>query len=527
MVEGAVDIYRKTAASEYSEILSEAQRMMGEHENQINNNDALPAELLDDAEASEETIINEQGEAVKVRSSTVPVYEIGEEHYARMGQSVKDWALEKAKTPLARNRLKTDIDQKILTPGQLRVQANMIQKRNSYLTGITEAAITNQIQAMDEEGAQATAMRALTSGIYTAEKWAETMDYIGTEVDKRSVAQLVDEAENIDQLDNIDYALMTDRGLRLEYDDRKELQNYVENRRTQIEERRDRMQSEVFGLGVARALNGTLSGGWVNEQIRAGRITPEKANTLRSILQSGSTALTTDKATLSRYKREINNLRYLGEGETLKSRISEMREKLFIAANGVTSGGRPVESGASITGEDYETLLGELDEFEKEFRANPQYKDALKFIEGRTGVTPAFQWSKSNAANLNANTDFIIALNDYLDRAGSEADPMAWVKENESRFDPEAYRKKDGQRFLVQYPEFSGLGVRKEGAQTDIRTLEGVPEDRVLSEIYKLYREGRYDKEGYLSRYQAYMGTIGESAGALEALKLMETSINE
>jgi len=266
------------------------------------------------------------------------------------------------------------------------------------------------------------------------------------------------------------------------------IRNKIESRRTEFGKERTRRQEAVVQGDVVELLAGTLTENTISEQVATDKISSTQGLTLREKLKTGANRIgESNKASLGFFKQQIRNIRYMRDSDELVSEKAEnIKARLRYAASGMDEGGYNTGD-PSINGNDYDTLLDVLEKEVNLHTKQPEYKNAKKSISTFTGLDQFDVNMESimdeSPAIVRAYLDFQTELDDYMDRMGDEADPMAYVREVQDRFSPAHYIEGETAKFVKSYPAYA----KPETGESKFYTNGVLDTDKVKEDVFKRF----------------------------------------
>jgi len=182
------------------------------------------------------------------------------------------------------------------------------------------------------------------------------------------------------------------------------------------------------------------------------------ANTLRNALNSPS-PITSDPKIVSDLRGDIALLRFKDpDSVAITERARVMREQLAANFTGADTSGNSVPK--TLTGNDFEELMGLVDEYENIAlgQGGQRYATAMRTIKAFTGYSDAMNAKYEGRWPVGqAYAAFTIALQDYMDLEGVNAKPEEFVMRNKQNYTADIYFQSLHARLNLQYPEFAGL----------------------------------------------------------------------
>lgn len=482
------------------------------------------------------TIPDPSGGTKTIPRDAVPTYEVGGPWLAQRMTSIRDSALSNLKDARSKKKFASEwalIDAKATSSNASNMRELFIaDKRGGY-----ELNREQFVQLGDEENARALAFQAFASRIITADQLASDLETIGQDIDLGYYGQRIavaDDAPDLDMLiEQSEAGVILDaqgepRKARLTPDQLWTVRQRANTKRQQLDKARDEVHRAGAVEGTTRFMDGSLTVGWLREQVAIDKLSHTQALNFEQKLHTRATSTTTstNPEALNSFRVKIRNLRWQSGGAgRVSQRYTELRDELYLAANGITPDGYSVRPQLSISGKDYNTLMGELDSERGRIDDDPTYKQAVDSIRSTTGVVPGLDFGlEGNAGRLLAYDAAKRGLDDYIDRYGAEAKPLDWVRDNRELFDPQKY----GAENLREFAELRGSTLTRylppavAAATKDWSRGQEWPVTAPMysAAIYDALRAGDLTYEGAMLLYDQLNGiTLPIPAGTMESIK--------
>ena len=401
------------------------------------------------------------GGVERVERTDIPTYEVGGEWFATRMQTIREAAEENLSDSRSRKKFAA---QWALKEAELqaKVVGHLREQRNADLRGSYQRQVDQYLQLADEGGAKALARQAFAMRVMNGEQLAQELQRIEQRVDLQyyterlaasdSQAQLealIQEAEAGEVLDAETGAV---RRARSTPEQLWQVRQQANAKLGQLDQARSRRHDEGRREAVVRLADGNLSRAWIRSAVASDQLDPGVgASLLESLRVAANRAPVSTPGVVDAYARRINSIWVVGEGETVSANASRLRAELTMAAHGIDPAtGKPTPNAPRLTGEDFGKLMSQLDTVSGRFDNDPRYQDAVKAIESASGVPPAGSFwdpSPGNLASMRARNAGILAMRDYIDSAGLNADPRAWAQQNADAFKAENWTAKTVREF--------------------------------------------------------------------------------
>ena len=359
--------------------------------------------------------------------------------------------------------------------------------RQAQLVAMSDAQIEQAKQSLDLALVERIVTENVANGIIPPEEGVEIMQDATTEVAYLTMTQQIKQSDDLDQLEDFDSALLME-DLPVTFEQRNQLANEVEAQRRVIEQKKAEEREGTLLQGQNLALSDQLTTAWIQDQIINDRLTPAGANTLRNIVeQKANSPVTSNKQMLSELKGRVQNIRYTaGDDATVTKNAERARRMARMMAYGLDSAGNKVTN-PTITGNDYNAILDEINQVEKATLETVQYRQASKQIAVNTKILESFDAKWEPEARAEAYSDFKRHLDNYMDYHGADADPVQFVQQNQDRYDPKNYLQDNAARFLEKWPELAPIAE-------DVTTGAEINHKALLTRITVLVDQGVLDQ---------------------------------
>ena len=328
-----------------------------------------------------------------------------------------------------------------------------LTQRQEDLKAQADTQFAAAVQVNDELSAELIAANNVKIGAWTPQVAAEKLAKLGPQLDYNNVNEAIMESETQEDLDIAMSALDLSRVLP---DKRPALMNKAREQQKYFTTLLTGEQSRKYETGTAMLVEGLMTEEWIISNARAHKISGGQANTLRNALNKAEPRVT-DPKVLNDMNIMIAQIKY-GNGleeTTVTQRARRARQELTRQITGINPDGTTFQP--TMRGEDMLKMGQEIDKIvnESQGKGGQQYKIATDQIKKLTGYSDQFEKAFEGPYPAGvAHTEFVNALQDYMNYMGAEADPREFVAANQAKYTAEIYTKQHLERMAIQYPQY-------------------------------------------------------------------------
>lgn len=330
-----------------------------------------------------------------------------------------------------------------------------ILQRIQHLSARADLLYTGALNNLDEGAMMAIAIEAEQTGIWTPAYAGDKVAAIGSTVDQVEATRMYRDVTRQADVDEADEFVDTSR---IDPAGRMAMFRLSDQQQEFLYNQEQRKQPVNYAKAQAKLIEGTLTKSEVADMARNGKISGAHANTLRTALAQ-PTPIVSDPQIVSDLRGNIALLRFSdGDFSSTTDRARVMRDLLRMQFTGTDNTGNRVDK--SLTGTDFEELMGLVDEYENTAlgQGGQRYATAVRTIKALTGYSDALSAEIEGPYPAGqAYAAFTMALQDHMDAMGTEANPSEFVARNVQHFTADVYVKSLHKRLSFQYPQFSGL----------------------------------------------------------------------
>lgn len=512
--------YDQKVIGDFDEATGEAAKEISELRAKLTNQNTIPVEEVPEemGAAFEITVPDGEGGREGVDSPVVFTHDVADQLWNTGTEEIIAHYAETIPNEKARAKFIGEMNSRYVAPGTLAVTTANLVRRRAYGQARAERSVEN-VLASDapsetrEEEARDIIERQMLAGADPV--WVEKqLEALGPMIDQFDTQNDLLNATSQDEVDQIEEDMYT-FGNRMTPAQTRAMSVQADKKRTEFKVAKRNAQIESADELFVDFVAGDLTNEAVSNAVRTDVIDRQSAWVLYNAMNKGSTTTVSDKATLSRYRGEIQKLQYTGgtglrvtqKGELLKLMVT--RGSMGLNAQGVPTG-----FPATVTGVDSLTIDKEIDAAVKRSLEDENYKNALSNLQAwtRTKLDLEGQFVtqlRGNQNQVEAAVAFKTALDNYMDQYGADAKAVDFVDTNKDAFDPRNFEAGINGSFMKQVPQAAsfmdttttlGQAIFPEAAQEafeiwltgQVTTLEPNEFDRIEVLFNQYYRgQGR------------------------------------
>lgn len=458
----AQEIRLRDQEEKYTSAMSEANRQLTEVQTHLMSSNVVPTSVLPpDVEIDESDVLGQEDPETGAVVPVIPTYKVADKLWqSEVGRITSEFG------SVIKNRdFRRRFEQSIAEAGD-KVRAQIItrsyEEQQKYGAASARSALDRLVSVVaidpdkkhliDETLARQIAMGNMTeaAAIEMRDRTLQNIDLFKFNM-RMSAAKAPDAVEDIrsdlwlgDHLLTPDQALQVDR--------------LLERQQGQMDRERNKRHEEGYQRGFDLFVSGGLTMETVNNMLQDDQISAGGANTLKSfveqLVKEEQGRNIDDTAYVQFLGGQILNASQIPSGTTAQWRLKELRQLVVQGVTGLTPMGKPVAGGQKISRETAQQLMDQIDKMETRIFRPPTYQMAKEQIQSIANVSYTFDGMLTgNQANRDAYVAFMRALNNHMDQMGSQADPMKFVTDNASRFDPARFQQGIGNKFIANFPE--------------------------------------------------------------------------
>lgn len=400
--------------------------------------------------------------ATEVELRDVPTYEIGGEYLTRRLEAIREAASENISDGRARKQFAAKW---ALREAELHVEAAGIMReaRMADLRGSYQHQVESALQLDDEDSARSVANQAFAMRVINGQELAAELKRISERIDLQHYSRALGRTDTqaglealIQEVEEgliVDPATGSRRQARATPDQLWAIRQQANAKLGQLDQARARRYDEGHRAAVAGLLEGSLTRGKLRALVASDAIAPGTAAALAESLRvAANRAPASSPGLKDAFLRRINSIWAVGEGQTVTGNADALRAQLTMAAHGVDpKTGLPTPGAPRLTGDDFGELMTALNTVVRRIDDDPRFKQADDVLRAASAVGPAgsaWMGDASQIDSLRAYNAGRVALTDYINTAGMNADPLAWARENRDIFDAKNYAAKTVRDFM-------------------------------------------------------------------------------
>jgi len=329
-----------------------------------------------------------------------------------------------------------------------------LTQRQEDLKASADAQFGAAVQANDETSAQIIAGNNVEIGAWTPKIAAENLAKLGPQLDYNNINEAITVSETQGELDAAIESMEQSRVLP---EDRPKLLAKFRLQQNHFTTLETGKKSRNYETGMSLLNTGRLTKSWVTEKLNSHELSGGQANTLINALNKPA-PLTSSPAVLDAMRQRIAWIKYGNDSETttVTERAQQVHRELARHVNGINPDG--TVSQPTLRGEDMLKLGEQIDAIVNKAlgAGGQQYGIAVKQITAFTGYSDMFEkaFEGPYPAGMAKNA-FNRALNNYMDYAGPDADPIEFIAKNADKYSAENYTKQHIERMSIQYPQYN------------------------------------------------------------------------
>jgi hypothetical protein len=292
--------------------------------------------------------------------------------------------------------------------------------------------------------------------------WAsQQMQSIGPLVDQIDVQNELMKANSADQVNQVIEDMWTS-GNRMTPETMRTVNAQADKMINEFEQQRAEKHRTNGAELTSQFFENTLTVQDVNVALENDDITRETAMILYNALNTGGVNKASNEFTLSTWRNEIIKLPYTGNKTTVTGKAEFLKLAIQMEAMGLTPTGQPTGRPPGISGTDAAKLIKDIDAKVKQTLEAQGFDDAWSMIKSHTGVKDEYGNLFGNQAEVLAATQFKLALIQYMDQFGADADPIAFFNANKATFSKENFEDPVNQEFVDFFPQAQNFMTRND-----------------------------------------------------------------
>ncbi len=411
----------------------------------------------DDIPESVRTVAENFADMNGLESGLVDTYEIAieatESHYKRTSEASLLALTEHFDTDRTQTAYNRAMDNVWATGGATAVNTHITQ-RLEHLAARAELQLTQALSSLDEGEAYRVIVQAEQTGVWTPDVAGEKLAAVGAAIDKLTATRMYSDADTQAAVDAAD-----------DFVDQSRLSPEQHIAMIKISDQRQEhlytVDQRKYGVNYLKAqgllVENKLTKKMLVDMAANDDITGGQLNTLRTALNTPVPLISTP-GVVDRLTGEITALRFATDDhQPITERVASLRKSLLAQFTGVGETGSVAKT---LTGEDFSALMTELDDAEDRAlgKGGQRYSTAAKTIKSLTGYSDAIsKMIEGPYPAGQAYSAFTIALQDYMNRAGVDAEPEEFIARNAQRFTADIYVKQLHERLSTQYPQYGHM----------------------------------------------------------------------
>jgi len=453
--------------SQIDEATGSAANELSELRAKLENSNTLPAdEVPDDVITELEVSVTDGvGGRREISKPFVFTHDIADEVWEKGSKEIVDHYASTIKNEKARAKFIGEMTERYIAPGTGAIIKANILRAKAFGQAQAERTVENIASSNAPTEVRETQMRETIARqvlLGADPVWAEIqLSAIGPKVDQIDVQNKILSATTTDQIDQIEETMWVADN-RMSAEQLRTLSTQMDKRRADFKEARTERQREtaeqLFTAYVSSAIPPTELD--IANAVASDRINWSQGWTFYNSMQSGSTTKASDPFMLSRMRGEIAKLQFTGNQSRVTDKADLLRLMITRGSMGLNPNGTPTGQPATISGEDVFKLNKDIDTAVNAALENDRYDNALKQVYAWTRVkvdisgqlTTAFQ---GNQNTVEAAIAFKLALDNYMDSYGADANPSDFFEDNKEAFSLNNFSSGIDGRFLEAVPQVS------------------------------------------------------------------------